>query len=449
MKLKAITRNCAHRAKHLIHIFLLIFAIFYSNHCLADNNNVITISDGLKLATDQNRLIKIASISKDIASADTLAARSRLLPNINASLNQTYFVHQPGARFDDQELFTSEKDSLSFGINIYQTIYDFGANISRYEASKTYLDLTKLDLVRIRNLVALDFLNTYFNLLETEKMVLVAQKEVESFESHLKVAQSLYDEGVITKNDLLQAEVMLSDTKQRLLTMKNRRSVIASQINNILARPIHADVQVVDVPTSTTEVVELEKAWDMAGKERSEIKIIDHELRIINFQETVIKSDYYPTLFAQGGYSYTENRYQFPNDNWSLIFGIHLNVFSGGSTKAEVSKVLYEREQLIEQKRKLIDDIILEVEKSYLDLKNALEKIQVTKDSVDQAEENLRINKIRYEEGIGTSTDVVDAITLLAKAETNYYRAVYELKRGHAGLLYAMGLDLVSSFTSQ
>lgn len=448
MKLKAITRNCVHRAKHLIHI-LFVFAIFHSSHCLADDKNIITISDGLKLATDQNRLIKIASISKDIASADTLAARSRLLPNINASLNQTYFVHQPGARFDDQELFTSEKDSLSFGINIYQTIYDFGANISRYEASKTNLDLTKLDIVRIRNLVALDFLNTYFNLLETEKMVLVAQKEVESFESHLKVAQSLYDEGVITKNDLLQAEVMLSDTKQRLLTMKNRRSVIASQINNILARPIHADVQVVDVPTSTTEVVELEKAWDIAGKERSEIKIIDHELRIINFQETVIKSDYYPTLFAQGGYSYTENRYQFPNDNWSLIFGIHLNVFSGGSTKAEVSKVLYEREQLIEQKRKLIDDIILEVEKSYLDLKNALEKIQVTKDSVDQAEENLRINKIRYEEGIGTSTDVVDAITLLAKAETNYYRAVYELKRGHAGLLYAMGLDLVSSFVSQ
>jgi outer membrane protein TolC len=231
--------------------------------------------------------------------------------------------------------------------------------------------------------------------------------------------------------------------------MENRRSVIASQINNILARPIHADVQVVDVPTSTTEVVELEKAWDIAGKERSEIKIIDHELRIINFQETVIKSDYYPTLFAQGGYSYTENRYQFPNDNWSLIFGIHLNVFSGGNTKAEVSKVLYEREQLIEQKRKLIDDIILEVEKSYLDLKNALEKIQVTKDSVDQGEENLRINKIRYEEGVGTSTDVVDAITLLAKAQTNYYRAVYELKRSHAGLLYAMGLDLVSSFTSQ
>jgi outer membrane protein TolC len=229
--------------------------------------------------------------------------------------------------------------------------------------------------------------------------------------------------------------------------MKNRRSFNASNINSILARPIYAGVQVVDVPANISHVVELEKAWDTAGKERSEIKMTDNQLKILNFQETAARSEYYPTLFAQGGYNYTENRYQFPSDNWSLIFGVHLNVFSGGSTKAGVSKVLYEKEQLLEQKKKLIDDINLEVEKSYLDLKNALEKIQVTKDAVSQGEENLRINKIRYEEGVGTSTDVVDAITLLTTAETNYYRAVYELQRAGAGLRYAMGLDLVSTYS--
>jgi outer membrane protein TolC len=240
---------------------------------------------------------------------------------------------------------------------------------------------------------------------------------------------------------------MLSDARQRLVTMKNRRSLNSSNINTILARPIYAPVQVVDVPAVATEVVELEKAWDMAGKERSEIKIIDNQLRVLDFQETAAKSGYYPTLFAQGGYNYTENRYQFPSENWSLILGLNLNVFSGGSTKAEVSKVLYQRQQLLEQKRKLIDDINLEVEKNYLDLKNALEKIQVTKDAVGQAEENLRINKVRYEEGVGTSTDVVDAITLLTTTETNYYRAVYESQRARAGLQYATGQDLVSTYS--
>ncbi|WP_333652240.1 TolC family protein [Dissulfurispira sp.] len=97
--------------------------------------------------------------------------------------------------------------------------------------------------------------------------------------------------------------------------------------------------------------------------------------------------------------------------------GANLNIFSGGSTKAEVSKVRYKRERLFEQRNKLVDDIKLEVEKNYLDMKNAVEKIQVTKDAVGQAGENLRINKIRHEEGIGTATDVLDAITLLTMAE--------------------------------
>lgn len=79
-------------------------------------------------------------------------------------------------------------------------------------------------------------------------------------------------------------------------------------------------------------------------------------------------------------------------------------------------------------------------------MENAREKIQVTKDAVSQAEENLRINKIRYKEGIGTATDVLDAITLLTTAETNYYRAVYDFRRAQAGLMYATGSDLISSY---
>jgi outer membrane protein TolC len=70
----------------------------------------------------------------------------------------------------------------------------------------------------------------------------------------------------------------------------------------------------------------------------------------------------------------------------------------------------------------------------------------VTRDAVGQAEESLRINKVRYEEGIGTATDVLDAITLLTTSETNYYRAVYELKRAEAGFMYAVGRDLASAY---
>lgn len=79
-------------------------------------------------------------------------------------------------------------------------------------------------------------------------------------------------------------------------------------------------------------------------------------------------------------------------------------------------------------------------------MKNAQEKILVTKDAIAQAEENLRINKIRYEEGIGTATDVIDAIAILTTAETNYYRAIYEFKKAEAGFLFAIGQNLLSAY---
>ncbi len=410
---------------------------------------MLTLSEGLKIATENNRLIKISFREKDISHEDTLIARSRMLPSVNATINQTFLSNQPGARLGAQNLYTSERNYLSYGINAYQTLFSFGGDSSRYEASKSILDAKKLNIDLTKNIVALNFITAYFDLLETEKMLVVSKKEVERLESHRIVAKNLFNEGVITKNDLLQAEVRFSDAKQRLLTLKNVRAVSASRINNILSRPLITPVEVEDVPVnavSADKLPAIENAWTNAENQRVELGIIDREIKAMELEEAVKKSDYLPKFFAQGGYNYAENRYQFNEENWSVVMGVNLNLFSGGSTKAEVSKARYRKEQLLEQRNKLVDDIRLDVEKNYLDIKNAEEKIKVTKDAVAQAEENLRINNIRYEEGIGTATDVLDAITLLTTAETNYYRAAYELRRAEAGFKYATGVDLSSAY---
>ena len=75
------------------------------------------------------------------------------------------------------------------------------------------------------------------------------------------------------------------------------------------------------------------------------------------------------------------------------MLGLNFNIFDGGSTKAEVAKIDYQREQLLEQRQKLVDDIKLDVEKSWLDMQNAAERIKVNRDAVKQGEENLKINK--------------------------------------------------------
>jgi outer membrane protein len=430
-------------------LFAFIFLVFFILSGYPAGAEVLTLSEGLKLAAENNRLIRIARQDQSISEQDTLIAKAKMLPDVNATLNETFLAYQPNEIFGNLSVPMSEQEFLSFSFNIQQTLYDFRKNASHYEASKAILNTKRLDEKRVRNLVALNFGLTYFDLLEAEKMVMVAEKEVERLKSHLRDAKNLYEEGVITKNDLLQAEVRISDAQQRLFTARNLRSVTASRLNNVLVRPLRTKVEVTDnyikeLKGLSADVLDLDvdNAWETAEKQRPEIEIVDETMRSLDLEKTSKKADYYPSFFVRGSYDYLENRYMTPNGNWTLMLGLGINLFSGGSTKAEVQKLEYQKQRLFEEKNNLIDGIRLELEKYILDSRSAKERIAVTKDAVQQAEENLRINRTKYEDGIGTATEVLDAVTLLTVAETNYYRSVYDLSRAEAAVLYSLGIEL-------
>ena len=99
-----------------------------------------------------------------------------------------------------------------------------------------------------------------------------------------------------------------------------------------------------------------------------------------------------------------------------------------------------------EQKDKLIDDIRFEVKGSRIGVKDAIEKLGVARDALAQAEENVRFYRVKYNNGVATSTDVLEAISLQTKAQTNYYSADYELKRSYARLMYSMGNDMAAIY---
>ncbi|HXX58759.1 MAG TPA: TolC family protein [Thermodesulfovibrionales bacterium] len=424
-------------------LFFLSILCFLSFACAA-SAEILTLPQGLRLVAENNRLIKIAGRQEAISEADTLIARSPLLPQAYASANQTFLSHQPKAIFGDVIVPTSDKDYYSYSITVQQTLYDFRENASRYEASMAILETKRFDTKRVRNLVSLDFSLTYFDLLEAEKRILVADKEVQQLEAHLRDAENLYGEGVITRNDLLQAEVRLSDARQRLLSAKNLRAITSSRLNAFLVRPLATDSEVADIQEVGLEWtgLDLERSWQTALSRRPEISIANETLRSLNLEEEARKAEYFPKFFAQGGYSYTENRYVVNQGNLQLLLGMTMSLFSGGSTKAGILKVRNQKLQLIEEKAKLEDDIRLEVENYLLDLRDARERISVARDAVGQAEENLRINRVRYAEGAGTATDVLDAVTLLTTAETNHYRSLYDLRRAEAKVIYALGGDL-------
>ncbi|MCX5696338.1 MAG: TolC family protein [Candidatus Omnitrophica bacterium] len=407
-----------------------------------DKVKLITICQGIEMTLKNNHLIKIALPANEMAYQDSLIARSALLPNLNLTASKEYFRYKPASKIDGSTVPTAEKDPYSFGVDVYQTLFDFGKSLSNFRASKDLHKATKAHTETVKRIATLEFITAYFNLLETEKMIAVFEKEVESLSSYLDDIQHLYEQGVVVKNDLLPAKVKLADAKQKLITAQNEKEISQARLNNILALPLRENTQPQDIQMQTPKLPDMEIAWTTAQNQRPEVTFYADQISASKSTERAKAVENFPVVFLDGGYSYTENRYQSHEGNSSVELGAKMNFYDGGAARAELFKERSRQKQLNEQKNKIIDDIQFEVEDSYYGLKNACEKVFVAKDALEQADENVRAYRVKYTAGSATSTDVLEAITLQTRAEVNYYSADYELKRNYAKLEYSIGMDL-------
>ncbi|HXY62273.1 MAG TPA: TolC family protein, partial [Nitrospirota bacterium] len=190
----------------------------------------------------------------------------------------------------------------------------------------------------------------------------------------------------------------------------------------------------------------LDEAWAIAETESPELKDIDAQIAAKEQNVQASQAEYLPTLYLSGGYAYTENKYQVYPGNWSLMAGVNINLFAGGATSSKVSIAMSELRSLKLTRDKMLDSIRLAVENAYLDLQSSQQKIEVTKTAITSAQENLRLQRLRYHEGVATATDELDAVTLMTTAETNSWKSLYGVGRAEAQLLYSMGRDLASMY---
>jgi outer membrane protein len=114
-------------------------------------------------------------------------------------------------------------------------------------------------------------------------------------------------------------------------------------------------------------------------------------------------------------------------------------LFNGLDTHAQVQQAIDKVEQLKVKRQDLSEQVRLDVQTAYLAVNETAERIRVTEKAVKQGEENLRLNRERYREQVGTATDVVDAVTLLTKTRVNFYNARYDHQLAKAQFLWAIG----------
>lgn len=426
-----------------------IFFLFLSIVLFPGAGRALTLEEGLKIVADTGRDVKIARSDEDVARSSVSLARSPWLPSVDLYGNETWLRYQPEAKFGTLIAPTSQDKFLTYGVRATQILYDFGKTSSSIDAATYGLKAREIETLRAKNRSALEFIIAYYDLLEAEKLLQVAGEDVQRYEAHKKDADVRYNAGVVTRNEVLEADVTLADSRQRYLTADNLRSLRASRVNSLLQRPLNEAVQLEEVKKTPSAGITLDQAWAAAETESPEIQIIDAGIRAKEESVKAIQAEYLPNFFLSGGYEYQENQYMVQQNNWSLIAGVNINLSSGGTTSSRVGMGKGELLSLRITRDKILDAVRLDVKSAYLDLQSSAQKIDVMKTTVASAEENLRLQRLRYQEGVGTAIEVLDAVTLRSSAETNSWRALYGFERAEAGLLYSMGKDLMGEYGKQ
>ena len=407
----------------------------------------LDLKAALGLAWKANPTLRVSRLQSLIAGEEVVRARSGFLPALKSEVSQTIYDDQlktkipagtiPG--FSETIVMPStNRNFWSSKTYVDQTIFDFWLTPSKYQAAVLGKSASLLDTAKTRDDLFLGVAKGYFSTLQDQKLEVVAQENVVDLKQHLKIAEDQYHFGVVTFNDVLQAQVSLADAEQSLLVAKTDTIDSRAAFNKLLALPVSAPTVLKDEKLETRPWG-LEDATEAALNQRSDLKASTQR---INQQEKVVtqtKAQFFPRIYAQAGQNYQQNEFLLHDSSWFGIFGLQWTLFSGLDTKAQVAQAKLGVAQLQEQHKDLDEQVRLDVQNAYLKVKETADRIKVTEKAVTQAEENRRLNEERYKEQVGTATEVIDAQTLLTRTRVNYWSALYDHQMAKAELLWAMG----------
>ena len=396
----------------------------------------LNLKDCLSRAAATNKGLKAESYEVGIAQEQIQVAKSGLLPRIDLQAGYQAQLEPQAVQFGPNPQETQNADFAFLDLTLYSTLYDFGRTRSRIGAARMQRDAAGHLYSGAQQDLFLQVVRAYYGILEASKLVLAADDELVQMTSHQRTAQALYEQGVVTRNDLLQAEVRVAASRQKLLSAQNGVDNGWLLLNYLTGAPAQyrADLQEApsSVPASGAELLpELAK--------RGEIAALKETLAARDFAIQESKSNYYPELFAKLELNYMQNDKVREQAIMSATLGFKVNLYDGLATSSRLRQALQLRSRDEEKLRDLEAKIGLELAQAGNDLRVAGARIKVAEKAIQQGVENLRITKDRYQEKVGTATEVVDAQTLLTQTRTDYYQSVFDLQVAAARVTRATG----------
>jgi len=380
----------------------------------------IDINDAIGLAIENNYNLKKQTFIQKESKSNLDSFKGTFHPKLDINYN---YQDRDNPTSSQTDQYSKVEAKLSY--NLFKGFSD----IYTLDSYKNLLSVSKYQLNAFKNDLILDVKTLYIDYLLKEKETKTQYEALKLYEQQYKDTNNMYTQGFVSRNELLEVEVEMLQSKQLYEKAKTKQSIVKKSLNNLLGGVLAKEEKITELKQES----ELTQQFDDTLLEnRSEIKALKELILNYQNQAKAINGKFYPKVDLELSHSKHGDK-TIPNNTAfykepQTIAGVNIswNLYNGGSDRYKKVALI---DKLNQYKMELEDTrlkITLQYEEAMDNFNVAkLNLITATK-ALEQAKENYQIIKNKVKEGIEKNTELIDANYLLTKAKQNYFSAYYE-----------------------
>ena len=438
--------------KDKIKVIATALTITLASVANAQNKRPISLNEAIDLSVKNSKQLKIDKAKVEQASAAVTQAIQRRLPDASVSGAYLYLSNpivslktktNTGAGGSSGASTTPKVNQAAYGIlNASMPLFAGGRIRYGIESSKYLAQAEELDAENNKEEVIENTIEAYINLYKAGAAVQLYDTNLVQARQRVKELANLEKNGVLARNDLLKAQLQESNVELALLDARNNWELANVNMNLMLGLPENTAL----VPDTTVinqnfNVSTLDDYVQSAIKNRKDVEALGLRKEAADVGVKATKGELLPSIAVTGGYVAADVPGVLTIANAANIgLGVKYDIGSLWKNKAKVQEADARSKQLVATQELVNDNVRLQVNKAYLNWLSSQKKIEVHAKAIEQSDENFKIVKNKYVNGLATVTDVLEADVAQLQSHLNYSLAKADAVLAYDQLLQAAGL---------
>lgn len=331
------------------------------------------------------------------------------------------------------EMTFGSRNTYAVSGGLTQPIYLGGKVRRQYNISKIAEEIQKDRKDKSEADVLYEVESVYWKIVSLQEKKKLADDYKTMLDTLVKELKNILDEGIITRNDLLKAQSKQNEVSYQQFQAENGIKLASMALNQLIGRPLDAVPQLDDELGAVRVFTNRNMMMQQAVEKRPEMDMLDKSIALADENVKLAWSKFLPNIIGTANYSYfNPNPYNGFNEEFGgdyslgITCRIPITNWGGRVHSLKAAKQLRELSRL--NRMEMQEKIKLEVQQGWNAYLEAFKKVEVKKTSLEQAKENLRIMEDKFDEGMITLSDLLEAQALWQEAYASLIEAKTELR---------------------